>query len=57
MIFLLGSVAGWIVNAPSDLIFQVAYIGILFAFAPHIIGWPLGKVIDLTLVLLDSLLN
>ena len=55
-VFLIGSVAGWIANAPSGLIFQTAELGIFFAFAPHIAGWLLGKVTDLTLVLLDFLL-
>ena len=55
-VFLIGSVAGWIANAPSGLIFQTAGIGIFFAFAPHIAGWLLEKVTDLTLGLLDFLL-
>lgn len=55
-VFLIGSVAGWIANAPSILIFQTAALGISFAFAPHIAGWLLEKVTDLTLVLLDFLL-
>ena len=55
-VFLLGSVAGLVANAPSDLIFQTIGIGIFFAFAPHIAGWLLGKATDLTLVLLDFLL-
>jgi len=55
-VFLIGSVAGWIANAPSDLIFQTAGIGIFFAFAPYIAGWLLEKVTDLTLGLLDFLL-
>ena len=55
-VFLIGSVAGWITNAPSGLIFQTVGLGISFAFAPHIAGWLLGKVIDLTLGLLDFLL-
>ena len=38
-IFLIGSVAGWIANAPSSLIFQTAGLGIFFAFAPHIAEW------------------
>ena len=53
--FLIGSVAGWIANAPSGLIFQTAALGIFFAFAPHIAGWFLEKVTDLTLGLLDLL--
>ena len=55
-VFLIGSVAGWIANAPSGLIFQTAGLGIFFAFAPHIAGWLLEKVTDLMLVLLDFLL-
>ena len=43
-------------TAPSGLIFQTAGIGIFFAVAPHIAGWLLEKVTDLTLVLLDFLL-
>lgn len=57
MMFLLGSVAGWIANAPSDLIFQIVGLGIFFAFAPHIAGWLLEKVTDITLSLLDFLLS
>ena len=56
-VFFLGSVAGWIANAPSDLIFQTVGLGIFFAFAPHIAGWLLEKVTDLTLSLLDFLLS
>ena len=55
-VFLFGSLAGWIANAPSILIFQTAGVGLFFAFAPHIAGWLLEKVTDLTLVLLDFLL-
>lgn len=55
-VFLIGSVAGWIANAPSNLIFQAVGLGIFFAFAPHVAGWLLEKVTDLTLVLLDFLL-
>ena len=54
-VFLFGSLAGWIANAPSGLIFQTVGLGIFFAFAPHIAGWLLEKVSDLTLVLLDFL--
>ena len=55
-VFLIGSVAGWIANAPSGMIFQMAGLGIFFAFAPHIAEWVLEKVTDLTLVLLDFVL-
>ena len=56
-VFLLGSVAGWIANAPSCLLFQTVGLGIFFVFAPHIAGWLLEKVTDLTLGLLDFLLS
>ncbi len=55
-VFLFGSLAGWIANAPSGLIFQTTALGIFFAFAPHIAGWLLEKATDLTLGLLDFLL-
>ena len=54
-VFLIGSVAGWIANAPSDLIFQMVGLSIFFACAPHIAGWLLKKVTALTLGLLDFL--
>ena len=56
-VFLIGSFAGWIANAPSGLIFQTVGLGIFFAFAPHIAGWLLEKVTDITLSLLDLLLS
>lgn len=55
-VFLIGSVAGWITNAPSGLIFQTVGLGIFFALAPHIARWLLEKATDLTLGLLDFLL-
>ena len=54
-VFLIGSVAGWIANAPSGLIFQTVGLGIFFAFAPHIAGWLLEKITEFTLVLLNFL--
>ena len=54
-VFLIGSVAGWITNAPSGLIFQTVGLGIFFAFAPHIAGWLLEKITEFTLVLLNFL--
>ena len=55
-VLLFGSLAGWIANAPGGMIFQTEGLGIFFAFAPHIAGWSLEKVTDLTLSLLDFLL-
>lgn len=54
-VFLIGSIAGWIANAPSDLIFQTVGLSIFFACAPHIAGWLLKKVTALTLGLLGFL--
>lgn len=48
-VFLIGSVAGWIVNAPSNLIFQVACLGIFFVIAPHIGARLLEKVTNFAL--------
>ena len=56
MVFLIGSIAGWIANAPSGLIFQTVGFGIFFAFAPHIAVWLLEKITEFTLVLLNFLL-
>ena len=56
-VFLIGSVGGWIANAPSSLIFQTVGLSIFFAVAPHVAGWLLEKVKDLTLGLLDFLLS
>ncbi len=53
---LIGSVAGWIANAPSGLILQAVELGVFFVYAPHIAGWLLEKVSDLTLGLLYFLL-
>lgn len=53
MMFLLGSVVGWIANAPSILIFQTIGFGIFFAVAPHVAAWLLDKVTSLMLTVLD----
>ena len=52
-VFLLGSVAGWIANAPSVLIFQTIGFGVFFAVAPHVAAWLLEKVTSLMLTVLD----
>lgn len=56
-IFLLGSLAGWMVHAPGAMLWQTIGIGIFFALAPHIIGWMLDKVTDFTIRILDFILN
>ena len=52
-VFLFGSVAGWIMHQPPIMLIQTIGIGIFFALAPHIAGWLLGRLTDLTIVLLD----
>ncbi len=56
-VFLLGSLAGWVVHAPSAMLYQTVGIGIFFALVPHIAGWLLGKVTDVTLFILDFVLT
>ena len=52
-VFLFGSVAGWIMNQPPIMLMQTVGIGIFFALAPHVAEWLLGRLTDLTIVLLD----
>lgn len=56
-VFLLGSLAGWVIHAPSSMLYQTVGIGIFFVLAPHIAGWLLGKVTDVTLLILDIILT
>ena len=55
-VFLTGSVAGSIANAPSSMICQAVGLGVFFALAPHIASWLLDRVTSLILVILDFLL-
>lgn len=56
-VFLLGSLAGWVVHAPDAMLCQTVGIGIFFVLAPYIAGWLLGKVTDVTLFILDFILT
>ncbi len=56
-VFLFGSLAGWIVQAPGVMLCQTVGIGVFFALAPHIAGWLLGKVTDVAILVLDFILN
>ncbi len=56
-VFLLGSLAGWVVHAPGAMLCQTTGIGVFFVLAPHIAGWLLGKVMDVTLFILDFVLT
>ena len=52
-VFLFGSVAGWIMQQPPIMLVQTVGIGIFFALTPHVAEWLLGRLTDLTIVLLD----
>lgn len=56
MVFLIGSVAGSIANAPGSMICQTVGLGIFFALAPHIASWLLDRVTSLVMIILDFLL-
>lgn len=55
-VFLIGSIAGSIADAPSNMICQTVGLGVFFVLAPHIASWLLDKVTSLVLVILDFLL-
>ena len=52
-LFLFGSIAGWIMHEQTTILAQTVGIGIFFSLAPHIGEWLLGKLIDITIALLD----
>ncbi len=56
-VFFLGSLAGWVLHAPGVMLYQTVGIGVFFVLAPHIAGWLLGKVADVTLFILDFILT
>ena len=51
--FLFGSIAGWIMHESTTMLVQTVGIGIFCALAPLIGEWLLGKLTDLTIVLLS----
>ena len=55
-VFLIGSIAGPITDAPGSMICQTVGLGVFFALAPHIARWLLDRVTSLMLVILDFLL-
>jgi len=57
MVFLLGSLAGWVVYAPGAMLCKTVGIGVFSALAPHIVGWLLDKVIDFIMHILDFILS
>ena len=55
-VFLIGSIAGSIADAPGSIICQAVGLGVFFALAPHIASWLLDRVTSLMLFILDFLL-
>ena len=55
-VFLIGSIAGSIADAPGSMICQTVGLGVFFALAPYIARWLLDRVTSLMLVILDFLL-
>ena len=55
-VFLIGSIAGSIADAPGSMICQTVELGVFFALAPYIARWLLDRVTSLMLVILDFLL-
>lgn len=55
-VFLIGSIARSIADAPGSMICQTVGLGVFFALAPYIARWLLDRVTSLMLVILDFLL-
>lgn len=55
-VFLVGSVAGSIADAPGSMICQTVGLGVFFALGPHIARWLLDRVTSLVIVILDFFL-
>ena len=52
-VFLFGSAVGFIIHQPADILTRTICIGLFLAVFPHVGEWLLGKLISLTIVLLD----
>ena len=55
-VFLIGSVAGSIADAPASMICQAVGLGVFFALAPHMASWLLDRVTSFVVVLLGFVL-
>ncbi len=55
-VFLIGSIAGSIADAPASMICQTVGLGVFFALTPHMASWLLDRVTSLMLFILDFLL-
>ena len=52
-IFLFGSAAGFITHQPVNILARTICVGLFLAVFPYIGEWLLGKITNLTIVLLD----
>ena len=52
-IFLFGSATGFITHQPVDILTRTICIGLFLVVFPYVGEWLLGKLISLTIVLLD----
>ena len=55
-VFLIGSIAGSIADAPGNMICQTVGLGVFLALAPYFARWLLDRVTSLMLFILDFLL-
>ena len=52
-IFLFGSTTGFITHQPTNILTRTVCVGLFLAVFPYIGEWLLGKITNLTIVLLD----
>lgn len=55
-VFLLGSIAGWLVHVKPWMVWQAVGIGLFFAVAPSLATWLLNRVTDGSLRILSFVL-
>lgn len=55
-VFLLGSIAGWLVHVQPWMVWQAVGIGLFFAVAPSLATWLLNRVTDGSLCILSFVL-
>ena len=56
-VFLLGAVAGWLIQAQSWMVWQEVGIGLFFAFAPSLAACLLNRMTDCALRILSFVLS
>ena len=56
-VFLLGAVAGWLIQAQSWMVWQAVGISLFLAFAPSLAAWLQSRVTDCILRILSFMLS